>query len=185
MSSPGGIGWWLCQPSVGRALLCGGGAVYLGTFLGVDAVTAFCAAQVARFTLRALGRRRLVHGGARVFGRRWRDRARLEPIGPYAETDAMSDGRYEEAHDGSVPRSEPERELTLSELIAGDPGPEPGHPGPEFPEPAGNTRTANGGDAARIAPGLDGHVGRSSNDTVPTAGSDAAEALRMAVAETR
>ena len=121
--------------------------------------------------VRALGRRRLVHGGPRLLGPRWHDRAKLERIAP--------------DQDGPAPWSDPEPELTLSELIAGDPGPEPGQPGPEFPESPGDASMSRGDDAARLALELGGDAALASNDTVPAAGSDAAEALRVAVAETR
>jgi hypothetical protein len=44
---------------------------------------------------------------------------------------------------------------------------------------------SRGDDAARLALELGGDAALASNDTVPAAGSDAAEALRVAVAETR
>jgi hypothetical protein len=75
-------------------------------------------------------------------------------------------------------------ERTLGELIARDPGPEPDQPGTEFPDPAGFATTAGGQGAARAGVGLDGR-GQKSTERLPATGSDAAEALRMAVAETR
>jgi hypothetical protein len=156
---PGRVAWWLCRPSLGRALLCGAVAIFFGTFIGVDAVTMFCAAQVVRLVLRAPARRPLRLGPALlrpVSG----GRMAVEPVG--GEADARL--TFVEPARVRTPPSDPETELTLDELIAGDPGTEPGDPGPEYAE-------------RRPLP-----VCR--EDNVPV-GSDVAEALRVAVAETR
>jgi hypothetical protein len=85
----------------------------------VDAVTAFFAAQGARFVVRRLGGRRLVNG---PLGSGWHDPLTVEPVGPHRAGDAVGAAEYEESSDGPVPGSDVERELTLDELIAGDPG---------------------------------------------------------------
>jgi hypothetical protein len=146
---------WMCRPSLGRALLCGFGAVYLGTFIGVDAVTMFCAAQVARLVLRAVARRRVRVGLA--FLMPWWDRLAVEPIEPDADPGLAIAERYNEIRRAPVPASDPEPEFTLDELIAGDPGPEPGDPGPTLEEVVGLPSRGPGDEAAPIAAGADRH----------------------------
>jgi hypothetical protein len=114
---------------------------------------------------------------------RWRDRA---PFNVEHDTDAafgIAEG-YEETYQAPASVIDPEPELTLDELIAGDPGPEPGQPGWESLEPVGHAPPADTDEAARSAAELDGAT-LSSDGAATAAGSDAAEALRMAVLETR
>jgi hypothetical protein len=182
----GRLAWWLCRPSLGRALLCGAVAIYLGTFIGADAVTMFCAAQVARLALRALARRS-VRVEPVLPTQPWQDRS-TAAIEPDADPGFAIAERYEETNHAAVSVSDPEPELTLDELIAGDPGPEPGDPGPELDEPvtwrSSTEAGANGDDAVRIASWVDRQaLAVSAKGGLPVAGSEAAEALRIAVAE--
>jgi hypothetical protein len=182
----GRIAWWLCRPSLGRALLCGAAAIYLGTFIGVDAVTMFCAAQGARLLLRALARRSVRLEAALPIQRR-RDRSAVEPIEADADAKLVVARLHEEASHAPQPWSDPKPEITLDELIAGDPGPEPGDPEPEFQEPVdlATTAEANEDSSARIVPSVDvERLAVSANDA-GIVGSDAAEALRIAVVEPR
>ncbi len=183
----GQLARWLCRPSLGRALLCGAAAIYLGTFIGADAVTTFCAAQVARLVLRAIARRSVRMERA-LLAPRWRDRSPIEPTEPDADAGFVVAERYEETNHTPVLASDREPELTLDELIAGDPGPEPEDPGPEFDEPVASRSAsetgADGCEAVPIAPWVDARA-LSVRGKVPVGGSDAAEALRIAVAETR
>jgi hypothetical protein len=184
MRAPGQLVWWLGQPSLGGAALPSG-----------------------RGLPRHLSRRRRGDGVLRRPGRAVRGacprpsparpRRAAAPRPPVARSREVRahcarprGGRGERralqgANDGPAPWSDPEPELTLSELIAGDPGPEPGQPGPEFPESPGDASMSRGDDAARLALELGGDAALASNDTVPAAVSDAAEALRVSVAETR
>ena len=169
----GRIAWWRCRPSLGRALLCGGAAIYLGTFIGADAVTMFCAAQGVRLLVRALGRRRL------------RFRRRLLATDDRAEPSGAIAGEWEAGgrqHDQEAVKADPE--LTVAELIAGDPGPEPGDPGPELEELAAPPDLTGGdgagGEAVRIGPWVDGHVlAISPSGHVLSAAKDASEARRL------
>ncbi len=163
------------------ALLCGVGAVYFGTFLGADAVTAFCLVQAARLAVRALGRRCVLHG-RQVLAAPWWDRPRFEsveadrnPVFAIGESD-------DEAGRGRAPMTEPEPELTLDELIAGDPGAEPDDPGLGWDASIAATTTAGSGEGERIATRGDGDSSPSRGKLV-AAGSEAAEALRRAVAD--
>jgi hypothetical protein len=168
----GRIAGWLCRPSLGRALLCGVAAIYLGTFIGADAVTMFCAAQLARLVLRALARRPVRVGPALLMP--WRDRSAVKPIESDTESGFAILKRYEEARRAPAPVRPREPELTLDELIAGDPGPEPGDPGREPEEVVGLLSTANGDEAAPVAAGADEHGPVSAEAKRPAGGSDAA-----------
>jgi hypothetical protein len=178
----GRLVWWLCRPSLGRALLCGFGAIYVGTFIGADAVTMFCAAQGARLLFRVLARRSVRVEPAFLTSRR-RDASTFAPTEPDADVGFVIAGGYAEASHAPVPRTDPEPELTLDELIAGDPGPEPGDPGPELDEPVGGMNGADGDETAPIGASVDGHpLVAWDKGKVSVCGSDAAEALRLAVA---
>jgi hypothetical protein len=177
MSTPGRIAWWLCQPSLGRALLCGVSAAYLGTFIGADAVTMFAAVQAVRLGIRAVGPKRLVQivrrfptlrSGKSAASTRTERRPVIDLRPPLIEPHGPDGGQS----------------MTLDELIAGDPGPEPGDPGPGLPGSDSYPSRADVDDRAPMATGVDGGVTLSTNGAGTAVGSDVAQALRMAVAET-
>jgi hypothetical protein len=175
----GRIAWWLCRPSIGRALLCGAAAMYLGTFIGADAVTMFCAAQGARLLVRAFARRPVRDRA--LLPPRSRDRLTLEPIRSDLDPGFAIGQSGPEASHARVPASDADPGLTLDELIAGDPGPEPGDPRAELDEsidvaPTATARIVSSADAPRLA--------ASANEAMRVAGTDAAQELRIAVAET-
>jgi hypothetical protein len=111
----GGLLWWLCRPSLGRAILCGGTAIYLGTFIGADPVTMFCAAQGVRLLIPALTRQSVRVEPALPRSRR-RDHTRFDAEPDTDAAFAIAD-RYQGANPPAVSVAVPEPELTLDELM--------------------------------------------------------------------
>ena len=73
----------------------------------------------------------------------------------------------------------------LSELIAGDPGPEPGDPGPDDPVDSARPLVGGAEEAVPTVPWVGRHLPARSAKAVHVGGSDGAEALRIAVTEPR